>query len=368
MKYKGQLQFLFLNLLLVLPMSAGGKLEGLEEFGRELFFTLSNYEPAENHIISPLPLATILILLRMDAEKKVAYEITEHLDLAGQPTDKLRESYLNLFEKMNQSQFFDMSINISFVYHEHISENLIMSVDTAIKSWSGYYVCIHSEELANIQTPSGTPVSDSPKVDIIIDTNVHFKNRLLYSITKTDEGVFYPLHGDKIAKTMLHHTAQIRYGEIYYLSATAVEVPYNDGHTYLVILIPNDRKGIVQLQDNLERYPLSNINQYLNNDTLKLIMPALKVEVRFPLYDMFEIMDMASMFTQMCDSMPDIKVTQFDYIASFEINNRTQDEDTYIPDDEEYLEEVPEIIVDHPFIFYIKSDEDDIYFMGKILE
>ncbi|XP_037819750.1 serine protease inhibitor-like [Lucilia sericata] len=368
MKNKGYLQFLVLNLLLILSISSGGKLKGLENFGRELFFTLSNYEAEENHIISPLPLASILILLRNDAERKGAFEITDHLDLAGKPANKLREDYLDLYRKINQTQLFEMSNNISFMYHEQISENIIMTVDETINSWSGFYVCFHSEELTNIQTPSGTPISDSPKVDIIIDSNAHFKNQLLYNISQTDEGIFYPLHGDKIAKTMLHHRAQVRYGEIYHLSATAVEVPYSDGHTYLVLLIPNDRKGIIQLQDNLEKYPLSNINQYLSNDTLNLIMPIIKVEVRLPLYSIFEIMGMTGIYTNLCDSMADIKLTEFDYRASFEIDNRTKGEDTYIPDDEEYLSEIPLIVVDHPFIFYIKSDEDDIYFMGKIVK
>ncbi|XP_023291720.2 serine protease inhibitor 42Dd-like [Lucilia cuprina] len=329
----------------------------MEHFGQELFYALASTEPQRNQLITPLPLATVLILLRANAEVDSAYEIGDYLGLIGKANEVIQENYDNLLRKMEKTKYFTMSNNISIVTSQIVVDTVKLSIRDTIKVWRTHRICYKAADLTN----------SGHKTDILLETKMHFNNVFRYSLSSSTRGYFHTHNGDKIEKEMLNHIAEVRYGKVPQLSATAIEVPYSDGNTFLLIFLPHNPMGIRELEKHLKVFPLGSMNSYLRRNRLKLILPKFKTHVKMSVRDGLIELGMGSMFKRLCETTSHIRVGDIVFSSSFGINEQTAGAETFIDDDEATLAKIPEIRVDHPFIFLVKSIRNDIYLMGKIV-
>ncbi|XP_037819747.1 serine protease inhibitor 42Dd-like [Lucilia sericata] len=268
-----------------------------------------------------------------------------------------KKNYEDLLWKMEKTKYFTMSNNISILTSQIVVDTIKLSVRDTIKVWRTHRICYKAADLAN----------SGHKTEILLETKMHFNNVFRYSLSPSTKGYFQAYNGDKIEKEMLNHIADIRYGKVPQLSATAVEVPYSDGNTFLLIFLPHNPMGVIELEKRLKSFPLGSMNSYLRRNRLKLILPKFKTHVKMSVRDGLIALGMSSMFKRLCETRPHIRVSDIMFRASFGINEQTAGVETFIDDDEATLAKIPELRVEHPFIFLVKSIKNDIYLMGKIV-
>ncbi|XP_046810069.1 antichymotrypsin-2-like [Lucilia cuprina] len=316
-------RFLVLNFLLALPLtSTADILAELQNFGEQLFHKVCDSHPKEeDQLVGPFPLATLLILLCVNAEKDSAYEITDNLVLDRQ----------NVIEKID------------------------LTAGDTIDGWPSIDIC-------DIETLSS-------KTHLLLSTEIHFKSLFLYNFASTAKGAFYTIEGEEIGFDVLTLLANLKYGEIPELKANAVEIPYSDGDTSLVIILPNTQGGVIELEQDLKLFPLNGVDSYLKHQWITVVMPKIHIFAEISLKEELKMLGMSRMFNHLCDGK-NIQVLDVISNATFSIDEKSAGLDPFLGQDTYNYppENVSEFHINHPFIFIIKSSLNVIYLYGKLIK
>ncbi|XP_065366349.1 serine protease inhibitor 27A-like [Calliphora vicina] len=247
--------------------------------------------------------------------------------------------------------------HIAIEINNEIVKDIYLDVQDTIQAWLYSDICKESYYLTTV----------GQEVQLVLSTEIHFQNIFRYNIYYTLKRPFYASEFEIIEVDMLNHIANIYCGEIPQLNAKAFKVPYSDGDTSLVILLPNSLRGIKDLENNLKSFSLSSIDSYLSRDWVVLLFPKLEIVVERSLTDELKNLGMSSMFQRLCDTSDVIKVADVIFRASFYINETNSGLDPEDPDMNE-LSKFLKFEVNHPFIFFIQSSMNEIYLIGKFMK
>ncbi|KAM7348237.1 intracellular coagulation inhibitor 1-like isoform 2-T3 [Cochliomyia hominivorax] len=152
------------------------------------------------------------------------------------------------------------------------------------------------------------------------------------------------------------------------LKSHVVEVPFNDEDTSLLIILPNEKDGISDLENNLDAYNLTDILESTREEHIKLILPKFKVNFNMELQEDLKILGLKTMFEHMCESALDIRVSKLIYKASFKTDEpKNFTNEPKFADNFPSIERFQVVEVDHPFIYIIKSSKNIIHLMGRLL-
>ncbi|XP_037819749.1 antitrypsin-like [Lucilia sericata] len=332
------MRFLILNFLLALPLPSGAEiLSELQNFGEQLFHKVCDSHPKEDQLVAPFPLATLLILLRKNAEKDSASEITENLGLDAQSIEAITTAYLGQLRQLELSHLFTMSNHIFVLDRQNVIESIDLSAGDTIDGWPSIDMC-------DIETTGS-------KTHLLLSTEIHFKSLFLYNFNFTAKGAFYTIDGEEIGVEVLTLLANLKYGEIPELKATAVEIPYSDGDTSLVIILPNTQGGVIELEQDLKLFPLNRIDSYLTHQWITVVVPKLHTLVEISLKEELKILGMSSMFAHLCDGK-DIQVLDVISKSTFRIEETSAGLDPFLGQDTYHYppENVSEFRIYHPFV------------------
>ncbi|KAI8128707.1 hypothetical protein FF38_07933 [Lucilia cuprina] len=350
-------RFLVLNFLLALPLtSTADILAELQNFGEQLFHKVCDSHPKEeDQLVGPFPLATLLILLCVNAEKDSAYEITDNLGLNSQSIQAITSVYLGQLRQLELSHLFTMSNHISVLDRQNVIEKIDLTAGDTIDGWPSIDIC-------DIETLSS-------KTHLLLSTEIHFKSLFLYNFASTAKGAFYTIEGEEIGFDVLTLLANLKYGEIPELKANAVEIPYSDGDTSLVIILPNTQGGVIELEQDLKLFPLNGVDSYLKHQWITVVMPKIHIFAEISLKEELKMLGMSRMFNHLCDGK-NIQVLDVISNATFSIDEKSAGLDPFLGQDTYNYppENVSEFHINHPFIFIIKSSLNVIYLYGKLIK
>lgn len=253
--------------------------ENLEKFNKQLFYRLIETHPGQNVIATSFGLVTLLILLRMSSTDDVSREIEKTFSLARESNNLIIYDFLNLLNKYEHEHLFIMTNIITIINAEHRGENVTLSARDTIDSWTSYDLCHRSGELS---------VPDTETI-LNLFTETHFKNELLYYFVDTVvKGPFYASQYETINADIIYMEAQLKYGEIPDLLTKVLEIPYADGTTSLLIMLPFKNDGIHKLEQDLQAYNLADIESYLQLEYVKVTIPKFISTVNFSLKNILE--------------------------------------------------------------------------------
>ncbi|KAM7348191.1 serine protease inhibitor 42Dd-like [Cochliomyia hominivorax] len=330
----------------------------IENFELELFFKIAYSKPNENIVISPLALATLLLLIRVSSAPKVASEIVEALHLSGQSEPVLTQKFNEILEKFKNHNLFSMSNTISVISKNSLIEVMSMDGKGTIEEWRRHSICLKIAELSNPNAPTLVQLS----------TGIRFNNRLLkYDIKYRYKDKFYPNSHETIVLRMMQMLGKLKYAKIPELQATAVELPYYDGLTSLIVLLPDNKEGIKNLEYDLYNFNIREISSYLREEIIQLKMPMFIANVNQSLVDNFKFMGLSSMFIRLCDIPFIIKVADVNYNAKFIHNGKSARDDPLYKINVTALTDYPFFTADHPFVYIVKSSTNLIYLIGRFV-
>lgn len=288
-------RLLFINLLLItfwvlLAKSEDNDLaEHLQKFNKKLFHKLIATHPRENVIATSFNLATLLVLLSKSAVHNVRQEIDKTFDLVWGKNNLITNEFIELLTNFEHDHIFIMRNLITIKPSDYAGENITLSANATIDSWSNFNLCIRSEDLS-------VPETDT---ELKLYTETHFKNvplfYLFYSVYKK---TFYVSKDETINMDFLHIEARLRYGVIPELSSTILEIPYADGTTKLMILLPFKNDGIHELENDLQFYDFIQFEENLNFYYVRATIPKFIMKVNFSLKD--DLKSVSQLIKNMC--------------------------------------------------------------------
>lgn len=120
---------------------------------------------------------------------------------------------------------------------------------------------------------------------LVLLNAIYFKGDWLFKFdqTKTTKEPFFLNNSEARKVDMMHLTADLGYGEDSSLDAKILELPYKNERLSMVILLPNKKDGIDELQRKLSNFHINALLQNMDELRVQVALPKFKIETTFDL-------------------------------------------------------------------------------------
>ncbi|KAM7350573.1 iripin-2-like [Cochliomyia hominivorax] len=354
-------RLIFLNLLLISPLQfrAQETVEDLTNFEVKLFNRLTQTKPGQNLIVTPFSLASLILLLRMNAASNVVEEVDKVFDQFGLLDAVIIQKFKNLFAKYKNPHLFRMRNEIKVISQNDVVHKFGMDANQTIVAWTEYNVCYNSWKISTPNKPT----------DLVLTSENHFNEVLLkYVVDNTYKGKFYDVNNKPTSVDMFVTLARLKYALLPNLKARVVELPYYDGDTSLLYVIPDKNDGIADLEKNIIKYSVKDLLSTAKFEFVKLDVPKFIHSFESTLQDELKAVGFKIMFERLCDIPHVVRVSEVHYKSSFFFDGKSANEDPFFGLNLTAVGDFLGITVDHPFIYILKSSTNLIYVMGKYLK
>lgn len=131
------------------------------------------------------------------------------------------------------------------------------------------------------------PSSLTDDTRVVLVNAIYFKGHWKHQFNKnlTAKGPFWTSSDDSVEADFMQLKENFNYGSIVELDATALELKYANSDLSFLILLPNSRNGLPELEQKLSHFDLSKINEQLEELEVDVTIPKFKVEHKVELVD-----------------------------------------------------------------------------------
>ncbi|XP_023302346.2 antichymotrypsin-2-like isoform X2 [Lucilia cuprina] len=316
--------------------------KGLESFGIRLFSELVKNNQGKNIVFSPFSIQTCIAMARMGAEGKTAQEMDQGLALTVQNPEELANIYHAILELYENSPILKIANKIyvmeNYEVQEKFNELLSKQFFSAVESVN----FAKREEAANtintwVENKTNNLIKDliSPQIlgvdtRLVLVNAIHFKGEWLYQFPEraTREMDFYLDETNTVKVQMMHINERFNYGEFPELDATALEMRYKNSDLSMLIILPNSRTGLADLEEKLKNVSLPDLTKRMFNTKVIVDMPKFKAEFEVELNEALKNLGMNRMFTdqaefsKMLKSAEPLRVSKVIHKAFIEVNEK----------------------------------------------
>lgn len=158
--------------------------------------------------------------------------------------------------------------------------------------------------------------------------------------------------------------------------AQVLELPYKGENVSMVILLPNERDGLEDIEKRLTLENLKTIGREMNKTKVVLMLPKFKIEYSKEMSGDFQSLGASSIFSPGADfsgmtPSKNVFVSQILHKAVIDVNEEGSEAAAVtgiVSNRMKPLEDsTTEFIIDHPFLFVIVDKRNDmILFMGRV--
>ncbi len=115
---------------------------------------------------------------------------------------------------------------------------------------------------------------------MVLVNAIYFKGLWTHQFNKdrTRQKPFYLNDVDSVNTDFMFLKEHFRYGVNDELDASILELPYKDSNISMLIILPNKRTGLAQVESKLSSVDLSQISKKLRNTEVVLELPKFKIE------------------------------------------------------------------------------------------
>ncbi|RZC38529.1 Serpin domain containing protein [Asbolus verrucosus] len=288
---------------------------------------------------------------------------------------KLRQSshLLSLDVKTKLLKKFQAATEI---YHADVENIDFTQSQEAAKAMNGWVETQTNNKIKNLISPN---ILDKYTRTILINA-LYFQgnwSNKFYNI-RTQTKNFYKTKKDVLQVDTMHHYRQwFNYYESTDLNAKFLEMPFVGGDVSMVFVLPNEKEGLVSLENQIEKIFAP---QNLQRELLNIALPKFRIESTIQLVNILKNLGISKAFDDDEADLSGIAGKKGDLIISDVLQK------TYIDVEEggaeaaaatyvaisypksalgREIRDPKEFIADHPFIFYIKA-KNIILFAGRI--
>ncbi|XP_044752151.1 antichymotrypsin-2-like isoform X3 [Coccinella septempunctata] len=210
---------------------------------------------------------------------------------------------------------------------------------------------------------------------LVLVNAIYFKgtwhNKFDRDDTRTEP--FYLNENDKIDVQMMHVQSEFRYMHSDELKAKILEMPYTNQEFSMVIILPDERDGIKDLEAKLEKVDLTKITEGTFKGEVNVALPKFKIETTINMNEALdklglgEIFDSSADFSGMLEGKEALSVSKVIQKAFIEVNEEGA-EAAAATEIQFVLTSAPMtnyFLADHPFIIILRQ-KTNILFTGRI--
>ncbi|XP_061394169.1 antichymotrypsin-2-like [Musca vetustissima] len=353
--------------------------QSLETFGVKLFTEVAKANAKKNVVFSPFSIQTCIAMARMGAAGDTAIEMDKGMDLTVQNEESLANNYHTILAQYENSNILKIANKIYVMknyeikekFNELLTKKFFSAVDNidfgqnqvaakTINSW----VESKTNNLIKDLVPPSVLNADTR---LVLVNAIHFKGEWVHPFPEyaTKEKDFYLDETNSVKVPMMHISERFRYGEFPELDAKALELPYKNSDLSMLIILPNSRTGLVDLEEKLKTVSLHDLTSKMSSYKVNVDLPKFKAEFEMELSDVLKSIGMGRMFSheadfsKMLNSPEQLAVSKVIHKAFIEVNEKGTEaaaatgmlirKKRGIVD----FDEPKEFNVDHPFIYQL---------------
>ena len=193
----------------------------------------------------------------------------------------------------------------------------------------------------------------------------------------TAKDKFFLTSGEGVMADMMVQEAEIPYAVLDNIDSTIVELPYKGDRIVMQIVLPNEKSGLLGLEEKIDSVDIADIfKQHQRNTKVRVKMPKFKLSSSADLSDPLQAMGMARMFDANVADFSGIDGTKtlfVDFVkqeVAIEVNEEGS-EAAAATGMGMMMRSMPlppeQFTVDHPFLFYIRDKLTGmLLFQGRI--
>ncbi|KAH8279059.1 hypothetical protein KR026_000544, partial [Drosophila bipectinata] len=189
----------------------------------------------------------------------------------------------------------------------------------------------------------------------------------------TGKHAFFVDTDTSIEVDMMTQEDKFKFAELHHLKAKAVQLSYEASHIHMLIILPDDRFGLQDLEAKLKDIDLNSIDEAMNIRDVVVSLPQFSIEFDVDLKDILKKLGIGEIFTDAAqlDGLFTTKEKQKISAARHRgyINvNEAGSEAAAVS----FMKIVPMMLnmntkkfkADHPFVFYIRNSQA-VFFAGR---
>lgn len=245
-------------------------------------------------------MASVLALLIQGAEGDTLKQIQSALHLNGDKetiANQFQEYYRSIGFETEQSStlslanrlYLQQGYNVKQSFKDAISEKLGFHIESLDFKDGGSSARIINEfvekQTRNKITDLFKPEAFGALTRLVAVNAVYFKddwrNKFDEKLTFKDD--FFIDEDRKVSVEFMRQFADFRYANLTDLHAAAVELMYDKSGLSFVIILPNSRTGLPELESSLANLELKQITERLYVRTGEIIFPKFKIELELKL-------------------------------------------------------------------------------------
>uniref|UniRef100_A0A6P7FA82 Antichymotrypsin-2-like isoform X6 n=1 Tax=Diabrotica virgifera virgifera TaxID=50390 RepID=A0A6P7FA82_DIAVI len=370
-------------------------LQGNGLFTRNAYQILAQ-EKGKNIFFSPISIHAILSLASQGSGGKTQKALTSALQVADIAT--LAEGYKAAMLKLNsvedvtllmankvyvkneyalKDEFKDKVVNHFFSEVQNVDFSQSAAAAKTINTWVEEKT---KDKIKDLIQPDD--LNDDTR--LVLVNAIYFKGKWAAPFkpedTKTEK--FYLNDNDSIDVQMMHTKKKFFFKNDEALDAKVLELPYTNKDLSMIVILPNKRNGINELELKLANTDLTKITENMFRPDVIVALPKFKIETTINLEEPLTKLGLGVIFsdhadfTGMLKSPEPLKVSKVIHKAFIEVNEEGAEAAAAtamfmaritsigIPDP------IEEFIADHPFIIMLNNRHDyynsNILFVGKI--
>ncbi|KAM7344415.1 serine protease inhibitor 42Dd-like [Cochliomyia hominivorax] len=363
-------------------------------FAADLLSVIVDEKSSENVVYSPASIQTALALAYMGAEGETQEEMRKALKI-GQEEDKsvVAQRYGNFLKsafgktkenapqlKMANRLYINDQLKVLPHYNKIAQDNFQAKAET-LDFNKGQEVAEQINKWVEQETENKIknllqPDAVNSDTSAILVNAIYFKGKWLKPFSKdtTMKRAFHTNNKENQEVDMMYQDDDFGYVDLPELKAKALELPYENSDISMLIILPDDKEGLAELEKKLKGVDLNVITSKMQEESVDVLLPKFRIEFDIDLKEPLKKLGLNSMFSQtanfkgLFDSTVPQKISDVKHKAFLDVNEAGSEAAAAT-----YLKIVPmslnlnqkKFIADHPFVFAIRS-KTSVYFAGHV--
>ncbi|KAL5234128.1 hypothetical protein ACI65C_001538 [Semiaphis heraclei] len=360
------------------------------DFSFSLYKELAKTETG-NIFYSPFSIHVIMFMASVGAASKTFDEMINVIHL--NKTTHSMEAYKNLLEdllsendnlKLATGMFVDTAFNVKDSFVENSKKYLKSSMEKLnfkndpeqqrqhINNW----VLSKTNNKIKDLFPKD---SITQATALVLANAVHFKSGWAHKFNDAEDDSFYVTPSNKVTVKMMTLVHDLQYYHDSDLKFAALELPYEHHAFKMIILLPDAKDGLKDLENNFSKINLHEISNKMTQHHVTVKLPRFKLEQTLQLEETLSNLGCPTMFTRAANfsnivENGDLYVTKVVHKAYVDVNELGTEAAaatalTMVKYSARYPVEPPkkvEFHADRPFVVAIVSRTFDVLFMGRL--
>ena len=231
-----------------------------------------------------------------------------------------------------------------------------------------------NDKIKNILAPGST----NEDTRLAITNAIYFKGNWVTQFNETDtrDESFWITPTEEV-QVPLMRLKSITFNHTQTENLQILKMPYEGDRLSMLVLLPNERDGLPELEGSLSVENLNQWNEELRENKVHVLMPKFKLETKYNLIAPLSDMGMPVPFTKGSANFEGIApislfISQAVHKAFVDVNEEGTEAaaaTVIVISTESEGPRIPVFMADHPFVFLIQDDSTgNILFIGRVID